>query len=167
MSENFQRQISFTVVTGDQTVASAVGMTGVVNDFADTYPSNILSLDSDSISTGETTIAASGSQALPLPQGYASTQYLFIALSTNGATAKVAVVSPDHTTSTHLVKCGTALEGVAIYMDTVTSITVTNTSGSATLTVRWFLAQYPEDLDDQDSWLFGAQSTGVYTGTAE
>ncbi len=155
-----QRQCSAIMIPGDDTSAAAKGMGSKLFDASDTYPSNILVVDDAGLSAGAVEIAAAGSQALPLPAGYVAAQWLGIFIECE-AIAKVVVVSSAHTTSTHLVKADSTIPGICQYMDTgVTSITLTN-NGSATATFKYFLFQYPEDLDANASWRSGSQTTGT------
>ncbi len=157
-----QRQCSTILIPGDDTSASAQGMAEKLYDSSDTYPANIMVVVDNKYTAGEISIAASGSQDLPLPGGggYATGKWCGIFITCD-ANAKIVTASADHATSTHLVKAWTNSEGVACYMDTgVTSITVTNTSSVTALT-RYFIFQYPDDLDDNDAWRSGSQTTGI------
>lgn len=164
MSLYVQRCLAMQVLPGGGAAMtpSSAGFWQVLHDFSDALPYNIMAAGNGNSSTGEVTIAASGSQVLRLPENYVNTQYLGILLSAS-ASVKVAIASPDHTTGTQLLKAGTASDEEAFFssQDTVNSITVTNLSGSATVTVRYFLWTYPADLTDPGSWRTGSQTTGT------
>lgn len=156
-----QRQCSSIVIPGDDTSASAQGMAEKVYDSSDTYPANIMVVVDNKLTSGEISIAALGSQDLPLPSGgYATGTWCSIFISCD-AIAKIVTASADHATSTQLIKAWTNSEGLCVYMDTgVTTITVTNLGSAAAIT-RYFIFQYPEDLDDNDAWRSGSQTTGI------
>lgn len=110
-------------------------------------------------------IAAGASKTLALPEAYTAGKPLYVSIKVNDLT-KVVVVSPDHGTSTFLVKATNgavngAHDGLLIWVGTVTSITVTAAAAATNgVQVESFLFELP-DLTVQTSFRDGARALGV------
>lgn len=160
MTTYVQRQFSAFLGNGSNTDPVMYGVANRLWTSQDVYPAKILKLASGEAQTVVLFLNVDSAGTVSLPSGYVSTSKLMFTLSTD-STVKVVTVSPDHPTSTVLVKAATGQNGLFSFVGTVTSIVVTNESLTATATVIYNLFEYP-DITDPDSWRDGTQTTGSF-----
>lgn len=162
--EYIQRQIAGFLGIGHNTDPVTYGLSDRVWDMRDAYPANQLQLGDGKKLSFETQIAASGSLVLPLPSSYDTTNPLFVLFRCTGL-AKLVTVDPDLGTSTSLCRPGLAADqnGLQCFTQRITSITVSNPSSTAAITIAYMMFEVP-DLTLSSNWRQGYQTTGVYTG---
>lgn len=153
-----RRQFGLTVAQGDvDTLLEAMGTTPYYQS-NDVNPRMVLRLEDGGYAGYQTQIAAAGSYTVQLPNTYTSASRLFFAMSTS-QTAKVVVVSPDHSTSTVLVSAIGTSPGVFSWTGTVTSITV-SVPGASASTFSYMAWTLP-DISLSSGWRQGQQSSGI------
>ncbi len=157
-----QRQISAFIGNSSYTDPVRYGIGDRIWASQDVYPAKIQILNDGDIMADEITFAALGSGALPLPSGYTSAGRLSVFMRVS-STVKIVIVSPSVSTSTVLVKAGTATDSNGFFSFTgrVTSMTVTNPSATAAATVEYFAWEYPSDITVAAAWRDGAQTIGT------
>ncbi len=102
----------------------------------------------DQVSQGWKAIAISGTLTVPLPAGYTSASRLLCYFRASGL-CQIAVVSPGHATATHVIHASTVRDGLLCFSDTVTSLTVTNSTTA--IKFSWLLILQP-DITDADNF---------------
>jgi len=112
----------------------------------------------DSCGSGQ--IVASGSLTVPLPDGYVNASYAQLTVIAKGL-IRVKTTSPDHAASTTLVQGSAARPGMHQCVEHFNSITIENTSSTASVKVHYSLVQLP-DISDEDNFR-GLQKDGTWT----
>lgn len=168
MSEFVQRQITGTLGVGAYTTMAQFDPSKNLWSQTDVVPTTIMKIEDGKSSSGVLTIpATTGTATVPLPQSYDTARRLSVTIFSDKI-IKVTTVSPAHTTSVGLIRpgAGTATDqkGMMSWVGRVTSITLANVQ-SAAATVTYMIWEYPSDIEDQDSWRSGSQTTGVITTT--
>lgn len=127
--------------------------------FVDVHPRFILKLAAGKLVNDYTTLDASASFTIPLPNAYSSANRLFVMLRSN-KTLKVTTVSPAHATSVVMLKAGAAAtqNGIYTFVDRVTSITLLNPQATVAK-VEWFCFEYP-DITKASGWRDGDFALG-------
>ena len=111
-------------------------------------------------SCGGGQLAASGSLTVPLPDGYTNASYLHVTIRCEGL-IKIAIASPDHTTSNCLCQGSSTSPGMHQVVEHVNSITITNTSATTAVKIGYALFTLP-DISDEDEFR-GLQTDGSQT----
>ncbi len=159
-----QRQISAACIEGEE-LYLADGQKFPYR-FSDVLPKYILQIGNGEYTSDYIRLDATDSYAIPLPESYTSASRLSVIIRSN-AICRVVVVSPDHGTSTFLLKAtnGTTKGdhfGAIMWQGTVTSITVNVPTAFDSALVEYFMFKIP-DLADADSWRLGDRALGVVT----
>lgn len=156
-----QRQIS--AVVGQGQVETLPELSVFPFKMRDVLPKFSLVVGDGEYTSGQIRLDASDSYSVPLPAGYSNTARLSCIFRANSV-CKVVIVSPDHGTSTILLKGtnGTTNgehHGILMWQGTVTSITVSVAAAGDSTLIDYFLFEIP-DLTDPDSWRLGARAIG-------
>lgn len=156
-----QRQISASCVEGEK--ESLADGTRFPYKLTDVLPKYILKLGEGKITSDYIRLDAADSYAIPLPEGYTNTEKLSCIIRSN-AICKVVIVSPDHGTSTFLIKgtSGTTdgdHNGMIMWQGTVTSITLSVPTAFDPALIDYFLFEVP-DLTSADSYQLGETALG-------
>lgn len=159
-----QRQISVSLVEGQKD--SLADGHKYPYKLVDVLPKYVLRLDNGSVSSGYLELDDGDSSSLQLPQAYVSTERLSCIIRSTLPT-KLVVVSPDHGSSTFLLKSTDSEDegehfGSIMWQGTVTSITASLPAGSDPCEIEYFFFILP-DLDSPTSYQMGETALGFLT----
>lgn len=157
-----QRQIAATTVEGEKTYLA--DGTKVPYKLTDVLPKYALKLGEGKYASSYIGLDDGDSYVAQLPEGYASTEMLSCIIRSQSI-VKVVIVSPDHGTSTFLLKGTNGTTngdhpGLLMWQGTVTSITISSPTGAGAALVDYFFFEIP-DLTSADSWRLGNRALGV------
>jgi len=159
-----QRQISAVCTEGEQEYLS--NSQKFPYRLADVLPKYVLAIGNGEYTSDYIRLDATDSYVIPLPESYTSSDRLSVIIRSN-AICRVVVISPDHGTSTFLLKAtnGTTAGdhfGSIMWQGTVTSITVDVPTAFDPALVEYFAFKIP-DLTEASSWRLGDRALGVVT----
>jgi len=109
-------------------------------------------------SSGAGQIAAGASYLLPKPQDYTDSDWMQIAIVSNGP-LKLYIISPVHTAGYFLIYGSEAEPGIYLTTDRITSIQAFNTHTTDSIKYAFSLVKLP-DISSEDSFR-GLQSDGT------
>lgn len=156
------RQIQANLARGEASeIARATVFPFRMRDIAPKYA---LQIGDDELEHGNARITFGTTYTMVLPNGYANTARLFVALKTN-AILKATVTSPDHGTSNFLIQASTGPifgehPGLLIWDGSVTSIVITNPVTGSVALLEWAMHEIP-DLTLAASFQGGQLALGV------
>lgn len=153
----FKRQSACQIYEGQ--LSGNLSDDSLISDVSDDPKQKEAIITSHSAGGGQ--LVASGSLAVPLPDGYTNASYLHVTVITEGL-IRVVTTSPDHGSSTTMVQGSSTTPGAHQFCEKVTTLSIQNTSGSSAVKVAYALIQMP-DISDEDSFR-GLQSDGSQTG---
>lgn len=157
-----QRQISAACVEGQkESLADGIKFP---YKFSDVLPKYVLQIGEGEFTSDYIRLDATDSYSVPLPVSYSNTGILSCIIRST-ARCRVVIVSPDHGTSTFLLKaCSGTTDGdhsgALMWQGTVTSITVNVPTAFDSALVDYFLFKVP-DLTLAASWRLGNRALGV------
>lgn len=156
-----QRQISASCVDGQKEYLSDASK--FPYKLTDVLPKYVLQLGEGAVTSDYIRLDASTSYSVPLPSDYDSDDILSCVFRST-ARCRIELVSPDHGTSTLLLKSTYgSIEGdhfgMIMWQGKVTSITVDVPSGFDPALIDYFCFKVP-DLDDPNSYQIGDRAIG-------
>lgn len=156
------RQVMFRLARGQKSaLADALAFPW---RFRDVEPRNKLVLGDGKHAGGYFSLAASGTFTIPLPSDYSSADNISFMLTVN-RNMELTLVSPVHGSGTFLLKGTNGVTdgdhpALFAYQGRVTSVALTNPSGTDAALVEYFCYEMP-DLALPASWKDGAQTIGT------
>lgn len=157
-----QRQIAMTVGEGQKTTLP--DMRDIYYRMTDVQPKYALNIANGEYSSDKIRLDASDSYTVQLPENYTNASRLHCCFVVKQADCKAVIVSPDHGTSTVLLKATTGTTngehaGVLMFSGTVTSIVLSVDAGADSSLIEYFLYKIP-DLSLAASWRIGSRAVG-------
>jgi hypothetical protein len=159
-----QRQISASCVLGE--FDSLADATKFPYKLVDVLPKYILNLEPGKFTSDYIDLDATDTFSVPLPTNYTTGERLSCVFRSNNI-CKLVIVSPDHGTSTFLLKSTSSAaqgdhKGIIMWQGSVTSITVSVPATFDPALIEYFIWEIP-DLSLASSWKLGDMAIGYVT----